>query len=456
MVTATTVEAKTVLDIFTRHTGTTWKRRHSNSKTYYELGNISGADVFMVQSEMGTSGPGAASLTIQDAITLPRLDAVIMVGIAFGTRPDRQRLGDILVSSLLCMYEPQKCESGGQTTPRGPRVPAPTRLLDRFRSGDLDWKGARVHFGPILSGEKLINDRSFLGKLLQQEPEAIGGEMEGAGLYAAAANARVDWILVKGICDWADGTKNDDAQPVAACNAAEFTLHVIRQCGLNISTDGKDDHPVVTSVPVAVEAETEGRDKRGDVIPFTRQVLGPAGLYFPDENVVRVDLGWLVRNLVLFERVIIDSTKLKEIPQLVSLLGYNQTLELLASGALRIYCYALTIGQIGQTDIGKRRQQHGILPLGSYSFAAVRPHDQREYVSRCMRAISAIPGLSVKQRIKLKHAVSGVLEEVPDSFGGESVSQLEHDLSENVAAAKSCIIRVLRDERRIDLDRDPL
>ena len=52
--------------------------------------------------------------------------------------------------------------------------------------------------------------------------------MEGAGLYAAAREAKVDWILTKGICDWADGTKNDDAQPLAARNAAQFVLHVVR------------------------------------------------------------------------------------------------------------------------------------------------------------------------------------------------------------------------------------
>jgi nucleoside phosphorylase len=68
------------------------------------------------------------------------------------------------------------------------------------------------------------------------EPEAIGGDMEGAGLYAAAGVAKVDWILVKAICDWADGNKNDDAQQLAAHNAADFVRHVIQLGGWEVQS----------------------------------------------------------------------------------------------------------------------------------------------------------------------------------------------------------------------------
>jgi nucleoside phosphorylase len=37
----------------------------------------------------------------------------------------------------------------------------------------------------------------------------------------------VDWILVKAICDWADGSKNDSAQVLAANNAANFVLYAL-------------------------------------------------------------------------------------------------------------------------------------------------------------------------------------------------------------------------------------
>ena len=65
-------------------------------------------------------------------------------------------------------------------------------------------------------------------------PEAIGGEMEGAGVYAAAG--KTDWILVKAICDWADGTKHVDKearQKAAATNAAELVVEAIGQGGFS-------------------------------------------------------------------------------------------------------------------------------------------------------------------------------------------------------------------------------
>jgi nucleoside phosphorylase len=108
-------------------------------------------------------------------------------------------------------------------------------LLDRFRSGDLDWQGPARHFGLILSGEVLVNDLEYCKKLLSEEPEAIGGEMEGAGLYAATRDAKVDWIVVKAICDWADGNKDYEAQPMAAKNAAEFVRHVVELGGWHLS-----------------------------------------------------------------------------------------------------------------------------------------------------------------------------------------------------------------------------
>ncbi|MBN1810847.1 MAG: hypothetical protein JXA14_03330, partial [Anaerolineae bacterium] len=144
---------------------------------------------------------------------------------------DKQQLGDILVAKQLLAYEPQKVDLKRGQIPRGDRTTSAERLLDRFRSGDNDWQGAPTHFGLVVSGEKLVNDPAFRDWLLKTEPEAIGGEMEGAGLYVAARDAKVDWILVKAICDWGDGDKNDEAQPRAARNAAQFVLHVLQLGG---------------------------------------------------------------------------------------------------------------------------------------------------------------------------------------------------------------------------------
>ena len=231
IVTTTKTEAQAVLEVFSQAAGKRWTRQTIGNKTYYNLGVHGGASVFMAQSEMGTATPGGALLTVRQAIQDLRPQAVIMCGIAMGLRPDKQQLGDILIAKQLLYYEPQKVDLQRGQMPRGDRTTSSERLLDRFRSGDNDWQGAKTHFGLILSGEKLVNDPAFRDWLLKTEQEAIGGEMEGAGLYAAARDAKVDWILVKAICDWADGKKNDDIQQLAAQNAARFVLYVLRLGG---------------------------------------------------------------------------------------------------------------------------------------------------------------------------------------------------------------------------------
>ncbi len=231
IVTATKTEAQAVLETFSQAASKRWTRQAIRSKTYYSLGTHGGASVYMVQSEAGTATPGGALLTVRQAIQDLCPQAVIMCGLAFGLRPDKQQIGDILVAKQLLFYEPQKVDLERGRIPRGDRTTSADRLLDRFRSGDIDWQGAPTHFGLVVSGETLVNDPIFRDGLLKTEPEAIGGEMEGGGLYAAAREAKADWILVKAICDWGDGKKDDVAQASAARNAAQFVLHVLQLGG---------------------------------------------------------------------------------------------------------------------------------------------------------------------------------------------------------------------------------
>jgi hypothetical protein len=110
---------------------------------------------------------------------------------------------------------------------RGDKPHASPWLINHFKSANLLWKGAKVRFGVVLTGEKLVDNVDFRDQLRGFELEAIGGEMEGAGLYVACQDKKVDWILVKAICDWGDGNKAQDKdarQQTAAQNAAAFVL----------------------------------------------------------------------------------------------------------------------------------------------------------------------------------------------------------------------------------------
>lgn len=241
LVCATKVESKAILDVFQSASNKPPEPISIADRMYHNLGLIDNTTVFMMQCEMGSVGLGSSLMTISKGINALSPDAVIMVGIAFGVNKKKQSIGDVLVSQQLMLYELQRVGTTKDNAqqlliPRGDRPHASPWLLDRFRNAEAYWDDRfRVSFGLILSGEKLVDNVDFREQLKQFEPEAIGGEMEGAGLFSACQDAKVDWILVKAICDWADGHKKrnkSENQRVAAYNAATYVLHVLQQAPL--------------------------------------------------------------------------------------------------------------------------------------------------------------------------------------------------------------------------------
>jgi type I restriction enzyme R subunit len=245
LISVNSTEGRAVLDVFKDATGAKSTLVDIGNHAFHDLGSVNGLRVAMVQCEMGSVGLGASLQTAQEAIATTQPGAVIMVGVAFGANSSKQQIGEVLVSKQIAAYEPQRVGvSGGKSNivPRGPKADASTKLLSHFRAIDLSWdpRPAKVAFGLILSGEKLVDNPDFRASLLELEPEALGGEMEGAGLYAACQNAKCDWILTKGICDWADGHKGDNKdanQQLAALNAAKFVFHALKTGTLNFKSD---------------------------------------------------------------------------------------------------------------------------------------------------------------------------------------------------------------------------
>lgn len=275
IVTVTKVESKAVVEVFKEATGQSDRTIQIGDRMYHDLGTVNETRVFMVRSEMGTSSLGASQQTVQKGIAALSPAAVIMVGIAFGIDNKKQAIGDILVSSQLWPYELQRVgtnkEGEEQIIPRDAKPDASTWLINRFRTAELSWdeSRARVRFGLLLSGQKLADNINFRQQLLQFEPEAIGGEMEGAGVYTACQDNKVDWILVKAICDWGDGNKGQDKdarQRLAAHNAAEFVLHMLMQAPLKPEMEHREpialandlSSPIPATVVIASQAGRSG------------------------------------------------------------------------------------------------------------------------------------------------------------------------------------------------------
>jgi nucleoside phosphorylase/tetratricopeptide (TPR) repeat protein len=226
LVTVNDLETKAVLDAFVGPDRAP-AQKAVGGVTYNLLGNHGGMSIVHTIAEMGPGGVGAAQQRTREAIEHWSPEAVIAVGIAFGMDETKQKIGDVLVSTQIQDYELGRLGSDGQLTPRGDKPHASDTLCNRLRQTDAaqtrqfsDWP--KVRFGLVLSGQKLVDNLSYRESLKKLFGEAIGGEMEATGLYVSAVTAKVDWIVVKAICDWGHDKNQADKnawQTLAAKNA---------------------------------------------------------------------------------------------------------------------------------------------------------------------------------------------------------------------------------------------
>lgn len=204
------------------------------SQTYY-FGVLGCFPVCLVKTTMmGSLKRDASFSTVTEALQAWDFKIVIMPGIAFGRDEEKQRIGDILISETLSQYETAKEDQDGVTINRGHSVPASNVLLNRFSQESFwndDNSGNKIKISKceLLSGEKLVNDTKIKSSLFARFPNAKGGEMEGNGVYAACDKNKVDWIICKSICDWADGSKDDRWQKLAANNSISYVSHVLSE-----------------------------------------------------------------------------------------------------------------------------------------------------------------------------------------------------------------------------------
>ena len=197
--------------------------------TYRNLGRLGNADVIWVRSGMGSGGADGSLATVMDAIDNVGPAYVIAYGLAFGADPEKQSIGDVLISSWVRCYEKGRKEAD-RFIPRGDRMTADPLLLQATRSWRQDRRDdIKATEGGFVSGEKLIDDPNFKAHVLSIEPEALGGDMEGAGIMGACYRRTARWIVIKAICDWAEG-KDSAAQPEAATKAVDFVLSMITAC----------------------------------------------------------------------------------------------------------------------------------------------------------------------------------------------------------------------------------
>lgn len=236
VVVATEIERQAVLKRMLPSKGRRAVVQVFDENNTFFLGRLGLTEIVLCMSAMGSSSRDASFAVTTETIDRWKLPGVIMVGIGFGKDATMQRIGQVLISDQVVPYEPQRIGTV-ESTDRGVPLSAGGILINRFRNV-LGWlftdpagNPCGYQIGPLLSGEKHVDNAEFKRSLFERFPNAIGGEMEGCGVAAAAERKRREWIIVKAICDWGDGAKSKLHQGFAAAASVHLVEHVLNQLG---------------------------------------------------------------------------------------------------------------------------------------------------------------------------------------------------------------------------------
>ena len=179
---------------------------------------------------------------ITNIIEFVKPDAIILVGIACGGY--EETLGDVLVSEKIIDYDFHKIDD--TIEPRGEIFTCGEVLYRFFQSPDnrLTWQienQVKVYCGEMFCSTSLLNNYGKKKEIFKtRDNYPIGYEMEGITVVRACRDKNISQlIIVKGVSDFGDGTKNkkskeeqDKDQLFAARNAVSYCHYVFSKDGL--------------------------------------------------------------------------------------------------------------------------------------------------------------------------------------------------------------------------------
>lgn len=170
-------------------------------------------------------------------------------------------------------------------------------------------------------------------------------------------------------------------------------------------------------------------------------VLGEVAIH-SGAQVSGVDLGTLLRRLLLFDTVIVKSIRLQEIPLLIRAFGRSGFLQLLGSGVLKISRESMSI------IIDIARDGVRIVPPCHFTFGRADLTDREKALRSELVSLQGIPGLKNTERVLMEETILTGLVRPPSDYGAQLQAQIEADLRNNTPALKAAIA----DQLNIQLD----
>ncbi|XP_078372057.1 uncharacterized protein LOC144655634 isoform X2 [Oculina patagonica] len=184
------------------------------------IGSTRKMKIALMKCCKGSAVPGGSLTVVKNAVRILRPKSVFSVGACSGLNRGKVKLGDVVVSSRLM-------------TPTH-KTPASRDIGTLIRHAADGWKAplakpdaleVRVHCdGEFLSSPEVISEDT-----IQQYPDAIAIEREGEGIFAAAHDLKTEWVLIKGIKDFADGSQpaSEEWRVFASVMAASVVANIL-------------------------------------------------------------------------------------------------------------------------------------------------------------------------------------------------------------------------------------
>jgi hypothetical protein len=192
------------------------------------------------------------------------------------------------------------------------------------------------------------------------------------------------------------------------------------------------------------------------ITEIRKRIHGPCSIRLPTMDDVDFDVGLFFRRLLLFDTYLMHTIRLMEFPHLVRMVGYEGVIDILNSGVLKIDCDATILAEISHLTATKSKKRKGGIKLGSFSFATMKTAEKKQYVSSCLECISAISGITFKQKKKLKRAIVDRILPFPENSGDQSITNFRQDVISNRPVVKSAVIHQIKKQKNLTVNNTAL
>lgn len=215
-----------------------------------QLRTVKGNTLRIVSLCCNEPGMQSASVLSSFLISKFELKALFMTGFCAGIKDRGIELGDLFIAESEYDYGSGKLaknQDGFSFVKPDPKVipcdyTLKTKINDYLRSDvDVSMFSAlkdnnlafgknvpSIHFAPGACGSYVIASDDFMSGLLVTNRKMSGLEMEGYGLYVAGHILNKPCLLVKGIADLGDSTKDDKFHTIGSFMSAWFVCNFLR------------------------------------------------------------------------------------------------------------------------------------------------------------------------------------------------------------------------------------